>query len=350
MHHLGRWQLWNLAPFIRIGAPIKQIDEGRLVFSPDGKTLLGKLPEISGSSVQLWETSTARALGKPLVHRGSVRGFGFSPDGGAIFVTTTAQTGRAWSDGYVLSVWDTRSRTMKWWVAVGPGDRPAFSPDGKLIAWAGVGTMSIWDVDTGKPVRSLMKLPGAGQGLVTFSPDGKALRHEDGIWQQSFSPNGTYFETTIWRRGTVRLWDARSGMLLGEPLEPQNVYFRLFSADERTFVTGRNIELVTQEGGSVRMWDSATSKPIGPVIRFNDSVAALKLSPDGTLLLAASEAGELRFWKMPRPVEGEVKRIVSWVQVITEMQLDADGVMTRLDTQTWRERRRMLDTLGGPPS
>jgi hypothetical protein len=50
-----------------------------------------------------------------------------------------------------------------------------------------------------------------------------------------------------------------------------------------------------------------------------------------------------------RPVNGEVKRLVLWSQVITGMELTSQGGTRFLDAATWRERRRILNQMGGPP-
>jgi hypothetical protein len=44
-----------------------------------------------------------------------------------------------------------------------------------------------------------------------------------------------------------------------------------------------------------------------------------------------------------------VERIVLWTQVMTCLELDADGVARVLDADSWQQRRQCLDELGGPP-
>jgi hypothetical protein len=48
-------------------------------------------------------------------------------------------------------------------------------------------------------------------------------------------------------------------------------------------------------------------------------------------------------------VAGDADRLRLWVEVLTGLELDADGVAGPLDGPTWQERRKRLDELGGPP-
>ena len=44
-----------------------------------------------------------------------------------------------------------------------------------------------------------------------------------------------------------------------------------------------------------------------------------------------------------------IRRIVLWAQVLTGMELDADGEVRTLDGREWQQRRKALEELGGPP-
>ena len=63
--------------------------------------------------------------------------------------------------------------------------------------------------------------------------------------------------------GTVRLWDAKSGKGLGEPLRGHQgvVWSAAFSADGGRIVSAG-------QDGTVRLWDPAWTNPIGIVCRL----------------------------------------------------------------------------------
>jgi len=74
-------------------------------------------------------------------------------------------------------------------------------------------------------------------------------------------------------------------------------------------------------------------------------------SPDGQTILAVPNPGPAQIWSgLLVPIDGEVNRIVLWTQVISGLELDDKGVIRGLDVEAWRERRRKLDELGGPPT
>jgi WD40 repeat protein len=114
-----------------------------------------------------------------------------------------------------------------------------------------------------------------------------------------------------------------------------------FSPDGRRVVTGSQDE-------TARVWEAATGKPLSIPLRHDGPVAPVAFSPDGRTVLTGSWQGA-RLWRLPAPVEGDVERLVLWTQVLTGMELDADGVARVLAAATWQERRRRLDELGGPP-
>jgi hypothetical protein len=79
-----------------------------------------------------------------------------------------------------------------------------------------------------------------------------------------------------------------------------------------------------------------------------DCVRAVAFSPDGKTVMSASGnfIGRL---KVAVPVQGTLEQIALWTQVITGMELGADGHVRPLDGPARQQRLRQLQELGGPP-
>ncbi len=116
-----------------------------------------------------------------------------------------------------------------------------------------------------------------------------------------------------------------------------------FSPDGKNMLTGSS-------DGTARLWDVVTQKPLGAPFRHDAVVHGVAFRPDGKALLTGSYDGTARLWKgPPAPIQGDVERIVLWTQVIIGQELDDNGSVQSLSTETWRERRQQLQALGGPP-
>jgi WD40 repeat protein len=101
--------------------------------------------------------------------------------------------------------------------------------------------------------------------------------------------------------------------------------------------------------GAARFWDAATGRPIGPPLVHKGPVVDVAFRPDGKMLLTGSADNSARLWDVPEAVEGDDERIDCWIHVLTGLEFDAHDAIRPLDTAAWREQRRRLDDLGGPP-
>ena len=91
----------------------------------------------------------------------------------------------------------------------------AWSPDAKHIAAAtDRGTVMIWEVGSGKKLRSLMG-GGAAVHSIDWSPDGDRLASGEGEGIESFGI-GDRTMAILWESGeaTIRIWDWRTGKTL----------------------------------------------------------------------------------------------------------------------------------------
>jgi WD40 repeat protein len=256
-----------------------------VAFSPDNRYA------ISGSAdktMKLWDVISDREVrsfsGRLAGHRGSVASVAFSPDGRYVLSGSHDKTLKLWNmstgqnirsfsghtdqvmsvafspDGrYALSgSWDC---TLKLWdVATGrevhsfSGHRKdptrralpprcsvwsvAFSPDGRYaLSGSYDRTLKLWDVFTGKEIRSFSGHTGGEVWSVAFNPDGRYILsgsadetlklwdmetgqevrtfsgHTDQVSSVAFSPDGRYALSSSWDR-TVKLWDIATGELL----------------------------------------------------------------------------------------------------------------------------------------
>src|SRR5262249_19061134 len=144
--------------------------------------------------------------------------------------------------------------------------------------------------------------------------------------------------------GTARLWNAADGRPLAQPLKHEGpVWAVAFSPDGRTILTRSNDR-------TVRLWHAADGTPIGRPLAFPEGLAAAAVSPERRTIRAVSgEDVAVRRWTVPLPMPGDPRRIELWAQVITGLELNELGAIQFLDAQTWQERRRDLQELGGPP-
>ncbi|WP_224363550.1 AAA-like domain-containing protein [Hyalangium versicolor] len=147
----------------------------------------------------------------------------------------------------------------------------AVSADGQRVVTAGDGDSArIWDARTGLPV-------------------GEPLRHELSVRAVAISTDGLRVVTGS-DDDTAQVWDARTGQKLGGPLRHgDDVVAVAFSADGQRVVTG-------SLDGTAQVWRTETGQPVGPPLSHQRFVMAVALSPDGQQVVTASEGTTAQIW------------------------------------------------------
>lgn len=297
-----------------------------LAFRPDGKML------VSGSDdndIIFWDAFTGDRLRTARAHRSQVQAVAFSPNGRLVI-----------SGGY-----DSK---LKWWdIATGQESRAidapdwidavAISPDGKSIAAGGrFGILTLWDSANGKKIRSFNGHTEEFDCLA-FSPDGRTLasssrdrtvkiwdaatgealhtfpnptrdsRYNPPIGPLAYSSDRFYSQSghsnpvrtlaassdgTVVASGsedqTVKLWNPETGEALAT-LGDKN------GAVVAVDFVGRASSLVVADA-SLGFWDQTTQQRTEPAFGPASHVRCVAGSPDGKLIVSASDEAFLCLW------------------------------------------------------
>ena len=164
--------LWDAKTEQRLQTFKGHTDDVRSVeLSSDGKWLA------TGSydgTVLLWNVNTGKHFQKLSGHAGPVQSIAFSPDGKHVLTGDMRNTIRLWNvkTGELIRTFSDQLTEDIW---MGDINSVAFSPDGKLIAAAGGFSSHLWDAKTGKHFQVLSgprtSHTGHGGPWVLFSPD-----------------------------------------------------------------------------------------------------------------------------------------------------------------------------------
>jgi hypothetical protein len=79
------------------------------------------------------------------------------------------------------------------------------------------------------------------------------------------------------------------------------------------------------------------------------SVRAVAFSPDGEMVLIGNHDRMAGLWDVAEQLPDDLPRIATWVEIVTSMVLDDQGVIHVLDNPALRKRRERLEQLGGTP-
>ena len=146
-----------------------------------------------------------------------------------------------------------------------------FSPNGRYIVTASSDkTARVWDAKSGKQVT-------------------EPLEHGKSVTSAAFSPDGKYIVTAS-RDNTARVWDAKSGKPITEPLKhEENVRSAAFSPDGRYIVTA-------SWDKTARVWDAKSGKQVAELLEHKEGVNSAAFSPNGRYIVTASSDKTARVW------------------------------------------------------
>ena len=262
-----------------------------LAFSPDGKTLVSSSTD---GTIRFWQTETGAPVDNLITgHTQSMKAATFFQGGSTL--ASAAFNG-------VITFWDVETSQKSaiqteghrnWFPTL------AFSPNGTKLASVGADSTIIFDGSHGISFSSgrsdhLIRLTDVGTGRELAT-----LPHNKGTDDLTFSPDG---KTVAFSGvGEIRLWNTETGDELPIPLADLKIdVFSMprvtalaFSPDGARLVSG------TQQG-KIQMWDVVTGGALAafeePTAQKNlGMIAALAFSPDGTLLAVGTHS-QVHLW------------------------------------------------------
>ncbi|HEV2948059.1 MAG TPA: protein kinase [Gemmataceae bacterium] len=348
-------RIWETAIGKQVGAFPHQGAVKSVQFSSDGRVLL---TTCSDFTAQLWDTSTGKPIGSSLCRADKVLAAALSPYGKRVFSGHQEGYAKVWeigSDSQALHRLQHRARIS----AI------RFSPDSQTILTASWdGTARLWKVKTGEPIGWPLEHNGTIQA-ADFSSDGRMIVTGGGALDK-----------------TARLWDARTGQPLGKPLaHPCGLTSIGFSPDGMRIITvgsdhvvrswsvmnpsglpdsgpakkdsqspappvlkavspdGRYMLIPAPQENGARLWDVATGKPIGPILKHPSPICAFGFALDGQWMATGDIDGTVQVWKIPAPISDSTDQILTWIEQLTGMKMNS------IRTSDAKERLRNMRSI-----
>jgi WD40 repeat protein len=337
--------MWDLSYFVvspdesrvltgesRVGCLVIDLDSGEEVYreprlasgarsrpvavSPDGSIYaFGKSAQ---NEIKLVRAHDFTVLNTLRGHEDDISELAFSPDG-ALLASGAYDT--------TVCVWDVRAGTLR--NRLQGHRRPGFqrgmklgrissiswSPDGATLATtADDGRLIVWEVASGRPLRSL---PGLESDLrvAAFLPDGhrlvgsdhenvllwdlenphddrelkSAVPSDEAIGPPRLSPDGRFFAFQL-PDFTVRVMDVESGLEAACLRGPESAVWSV-----RWLPDARRLAAASKDG-TIRIWDMGTGRQLQCMRGHRSGVNCLAVPPDGRCLASGGDDGTVRIW------------------------------------------------------
>jgi WD40 repeat protein len=280
-------------------------------FSTDGRRLATGYQETlvrnkSLAHIQVWDATTGEKIGNPLVHAADRRGGHLY---GIYFRANDQRLFTVSSDS--LYVWDQQGNVLAGPVSCSGANGPvSVSADGRLVAFrSSAGELRLWDVDAQQTVGQPL-----GRGNGELSPDGRIVVAGDRRWSVpergllagplvhdskysgfvllDFSQDSRFVISAGFYNATARLWDARTGDSIGQPLE-QRLGFdsHAVAPDGQWMVVGSQDNPSAPNRPAIVFWEPRAGRTQARQLpRPRHGVRWLALSNDGKWLAVTGDA------------------------------------------------------------
>jgi WD40 repeat protein len=297
----GTSRLWETKTGRQIVAPIRhEAGVSNAAFGPDGKVVATACVD----TVRIWDAASGTQTTSPLKHGSSVNVVAFSGDGKLLV--------SGCDDGSV-SVWEIASGLLKHQFNHSqPVQAVALAPSGRvLLTGSSDHTARLWDLEKLEPLGDpWVPYPGEVRGggfcsdervlwtkcwtdirIWECAATQRVLDHPHWVGAVAFSPDSQTLLTgggvPFGVRHTARLWDARSGKPLCDPIDHKHIVTSVaFSPDGKFFLTGTGHPLGGE--GEATLWHSGTRKPALAPIALPGGAIAVAFAPHGRSFAVAT--------------------------------------------------------------
>lgn len=297
-----------------------------VIFSPDGSMIAGGGND---GSVMVWNTQTGETIIRLENHLYPISALAWSSDG--VLLTSGDRSG-------VVRVWDVA--TWSEYRVFATTEKIAtleFDDQGMVAAYANGMTIG-WDVETSATIpesevntRLEAYFDAIAQSSAAHVP--YIIHRENGeieiIVEQEhvatlggFSNQlGSVFFTADGRVGastltSPQLWSLETGEIDNAPLTPQ------------IFSPNREIEATFGSNGIIRLLDTASGEQIAALYGHIRKINSVAFSPDGTLLMSASDDGTIQVWDATTQEDsGSLVTLEGHTSGVTSVAFNADGTL-----------------------
>ena len=229
----------------------------------------GQLMAIAaGNNVELRRVADGERIKSLSGHTNKVSSMAFSPDA-KILVSVSG-------GDRTIRIWDVETGKLLKTLAdnIGPTTNVVFTPDGSQFITGAIGgdrTIRFWDAQTFKLLKTSEQQPGFINGLAV-------------------TPNGVNLVAAV--RNFVKIWNLSSGQELHSTKGP--------SLEINAIAVSPNSKLVAtaNKEGSIMVFDIVTGKMITTLSGHNGWVLSLAFSPDGKTLYSGAEDKTVKIWQL----------------------------------------------------
>jgi WD40 repeat protein len=252
-----------------------------IAWSPDGRFVLVGAGQYQRSGrLSLWDVAQWKEVHWIEGLDDVVACVAMSADGRRALAGTVSGTVRCWDigDGREVSRFDPPVREAR---------SVAFSPDGRLAAFAGGGTMASTLPGTGADGRAVRLWEVATGREIARLEGHTAVAHT-----VQFTLGGRHVVSAANDR-TIRIWEVSSRRLVRTIQSPDPIERAAFSSDERLALTaGRDHPIL--------VWDLDAGRVIRQWAGHDGEVTSLDISADGRHALSSGYDQTVRVWALPK--------------------------------------------------